>query len=168
METDTISKALTAIEVIVAVILVSYYVGHNRGINEAGERVVERVDTLVVRDTITQYEPIVERITKVEKVLVPVTDTLRLTDTLYVVLDREQKMWEDSLVRVYVSGIMPEVDSVVHYVTERVITREVIVPKVRKTRWGIGINAGYGVQLGSEVRMTPYVGIGVSYDIVSW
>lgn len=168
METDTISKALTAIEVIVAAVLVSYYVGHNRGINEASASVVEKVDTLVIRDTITHYEPIVKTMTRVEKVLVPVTDTLRQTDTLYVVLDREQVMWEDSLARVYASGIMPEIDSVMHFVTERVITREVIVPKVRKTRWGIGINAGYGVQLGSEVRMTPYVGIGVSYDIVSW
>jgi hypothetical protein len=130
--------------------------------------VVERVDTLVVRDTITQYEPIVKRITKVERVLVPVTDTLRQTDTLYVVLDREQVMWEDSLSRVYASGIMPEIDSVQHFVTERVITREVVVPKVRRIRWGIGINAGYGVMLGDQVRTAPYIGVGVSYNIVSW
>lgn len=168
METGTIRRSLIAAAVILAVIAVSYLMGRNRGINEASARVVERVDTLVVRDTITQYEPIVKRITKVERVLVPVTDTLRQTDTLYVVLDREQVMWEDSLSRVYASGIMPEIDSVQHFVTERVITREVVVPKVRRTRWGIGINAGYGVLLGDQVRTAPYVGVGVSYDIVSW
>lgn len=168
METGTIRRSLIAVAVILAAIAVSYLVGHNRGINEASARVVERVDTLVIRDTITQYEPIVKRITKVERVLVPVTDTLRQTDTLYVVLDREQVMWEDSLSRVYASGIMPEIDSVQHFVTERVVTREVVVPKVRRTRWGIGINAGYGVMLGDQVRTAPYVGIGVSYNIVSW
>jgi opacity protein-like surface antigen len=97
-----------------------------------------------------------------------VTDTLRQTDTLYVVLDREQVMWEDSLSRVYASGIMPEIDSVQHFVTERVITKEVVVPKVRRTRWGIGINAGYGVMIGDQVRTAPYIGVGVSYNIVSW
>lgn len=168
METGTIRRSLIAVAVILAVIAVSYLMGRNRGINEAAARVVERVDTLVIRDTITQYEPIVERITKVQRVLVPVTDTLRMTDTLYVVLDREQVMWEDSLSRVYASGIMPEIDSVQHFVTERVITREVVVPKVRRTRWGIGINAGYGMMLGDQVRTAPYVGIGVSYNIVSW
>lgn len=168
METGTIRRLLIAVAVILAAIAVSYLAGRNRGISEASARVKERVDTLVIRDTITQYEPIVEKITKVERVLVPVTDTLRITDTLYVVLDREQVMWEDSLSRVYASGIMPEIDSVQHFVTERVVTREVVVPKVRRTRWGIGINAGYGVLLGDQVRTAPYVGIGVSYNIVSW
>ena len=90
------------------------------------------------------------------------------TDTLYVVLDREQVVWQDSLSVVYASGILPQVDSVKHFIEERVITREVVVPKVRRTRWGIGINAGYGVLLGDQVRTAPYVGIGVSYNIVSW
>lgn len=168
METGTIRRLLIAVAVLLAIIAVSYLIGRRDGINEASARVVERVDTLVVRDTITQYEPIVKRITKVERVLVPVTDTLRQTDTLYVVLDREQVMWEDSLSRVYASGIMPEIDSVQHFVTERVITREVVVPKVRRTRWGIGVQAGYGVQLGKEVQMSPYVGVGISYNILSW
>lgn len=167
MATGIIKRALTAIVAILAVILASYYVGRNRGINEASARVVERVDTLVIRDTITQYEPIVERITKVERVLVPVTDTLRQTDTLYVVLDREQVMWEDSLSRVYASGIMPKVDSVVHFVNERVVMSEVVIPKIEKTRWGIGVNVGYGILLG-EQKAAPYIGMGLTYNIISW
>lgn len=168
METGTIRRSLIAGAVILAAIAVSYLVGRNRGINEASARVVERVDTLVIRDTITQYEPIVKRITKVEKVLVPVTDTLRQTDTLYVVLDREQVVWQDSLSVVYASGILPQVDSVKHFIEERVVTREVVVPKVKRTRWGIGVQVGYGVMLGDQVRTAPYVGVGVSYNIVSW
>jgi hypothetical protein len=166
MATDIISKALTAMEIIVAAVLVSYYVGHNRGINEAGERVVERVDTLVVRDTITQYKPILEERRVIERVPFPVVDTLMMRDTLYVYLEREQVIWQDSLARVYASGISPQVDSVEHFVTEKIITRETIVPQIQKTRWGIGIQAGYGVYLDGQVRTAPYIGVGISYNLL--
>jgi hypothetical protein len=39
---------------------------------------------------------------------------------------------------------------------------------VKKTRCGVGVQAGYGVMVGNEVRLAPYVGVGISYNIVSW
>jgi hypothetical protein len=170
MATDIISKALTAMEIIVAAVLVSYYVGHNRGINEAGERVVERVDTLVVRDTITQYKPIVEERVVLQKypVMVEKYDTIMRHDTIYLNMPREQVVWKDEYARVFASGIMPHVDSVQHFVTTRTITKEIPVKVVKKTRWGVGVQAGYGVMVGNDVRLAPYVGVGVSYNIVSW
>jgi hypothetical protein len=38
--------------------------------------------------------------------------------------------------------------------------------KIRK--YGIGLNVGYGVSFGNPLRTSPYVGIGVSYNIIRW
>lgn len=155
--------------IIVASFLFGRHKGRIEGNSAAFEQAEVKVDTLVMRDTIVQYEPIYKEIYKVEKVLVPVVDTLRQTDTLYVYLDREQVVWRDSFSCVYASGILPSVDSVQHYITEKVIMQEVIIPKIKKTRWGIGVHAGYGAGLSNgKVIASPYIGVGVSYNIISW
>lgn len=166
MAADTTRKILLAMIAIFAVVASSYFVGYRDGQKLATERVVERVDTLIVCDTITQYKPILEERRVIERVPFPVVDTLMMRDTLYVYLEREQVIWQDSLARVYASGISPQVDSVEHFVTEKIITRETIVPRIQKTRWGIGIQAGYGVYLDGQVRTAPYIGIGVSYNLL--
>lgn len=122
-----------------------------------------KTDTLYVRDTITQIKPIVETRTRIEKVAVLVTDTMRVHDTLFVFLDREKIEWQDTLCRVYASGIEARIDSVQHYVTERVVTNTITVTK--KTRWGLGVQAGIGAGVQG---ITPYIGIGVSYNILCW
>ena len=98
----------------------------------------------------------------------PVVDTLRVTDTLYVYLDREQVVWQDSLSRVYASGILPQIDSVRHFVKEIVVNREVSVPYKIKSRWGLGVQAGYGAYYDGKIRTAPYIGVGISYNILSW
>lgn len=168
MAADTTRKILLAMIAIFAVVASSYFVGYRDGQKLATERVVERVDTLIVCDTITQYKPILEERRVIERVPFPVVDTLMMRDTLYVYLEREQVIWQDSLARVYASGISPQVDSVEHFVTEKIITRETIVPRIQKTRWGIGIQAGYGVYLDEQVRTAPYIGVGISYNLLRW
>lgn len=153
---------------ILVLIIASFFVGRCEGEKGAIPVCGEKVDTLIVCDTITQYEPIYKEILKVEKVLVPVVDTLRVIDTLYVYLEREQVVWQDSLSRVYASGILPQIDSVQHYITERIVTKEVTIHVKKPCRWGVGVHAGYGVQLGDQVRTAPYIGVGVSYNILSW
>ena len=127
------------------------------------ETIVERVDTLVIRDTIVAYKP--KYITKrvVETEYVPVPEYIERNDTIYAVLEREQVVWEDSLARIYASGINPEVDSVFHYRTEKVINH--IIPVKANPRWGIGIQGGVGVGKGG---LNPYVGVGVQYNILTW
>lgn len=166
MAADTTRKILLAMIAIFAVVASSYFVGYRDGQKLATERVVERVDTLIVCDTITQYKPILEERRVIERVPFPVVDTLMMRDTLYVYLEREQIVWQDSLSRVYASGISPQIDSVEHFVTEKIITRETIVPRIQKTRWGIGIQAGYGVYLDGQVRTAPYIGVGISYNLL--
>lgn len=170
METGITRKILIAMIALFALVAVSYLIGRRDGQKLATERVVERVDTLVVYDTIMQYKPILEERRVIERVPYPVEveDTIWLRDTMYIYLEREQVIWQDSLSRVYASGISPQIDSVEHFVTEKIITRETIVPRIQKTRWGIGIQAGYGVYLDGQVRTAPYIGVGISYNLLRW
>lgn len=124
-----------------------------------------KVDTLVVRDTITQYKPIFMDKIKVDSVLIPVKDTIVIRDSVYIYMDREKITWRDSLCEVYASGIMPQVDSVSHFREYQYVTIETAIPVKEKSHWGLGINAGYGVGQGG---LSPYIGIGVSYNILSW
>lgn len=154
---------------IVAALLIGVLIGGEHPLKRPIEPMNKKVDTLFVHDTITLSKPVfVERV-KLDSVLVPVFDTLRIQDTMYVYMEREQIQWQDSLCRVYASGVMPHVDSVKHYVCDKIVTIETKVPVKVKTHWGLGVNAGYGVGLhGKQVYFTPYVGIGISYNILSW
>ena len=120
---------------------------------------------MVVRDTIKVAEPVYVTKRVVDSVAYPVTDTIRMRDTLYVLLEREQIRWEDSLAVVYASGVRPQVDSVIHFTQERIITKEIPVIQVKRTRWGIGVQAGV---TGGKTGVIPYVGVGVSYNIINF
>ena len=146
-------------------VLLGFLVGQRCPINGCGETPTPKVDTLVIRDTIKVTEPISVTKRVVDSIPYPVTDTLRIRDTLYVILEREQIRWEDSLAVVYASGINPQVDSVIHFQEHLVITEKIPVIQVKKTRWGLGVQAGVGAGKGG---VTPYVGVGVSYNILSW
>lgn len=124
-----------------------------------------KVDTLVVYDTITQIQPISVEKRVVERQLVQISDTLRIRDTMFVYMNREQVIWRDSLSAVYASGIMPQVDSVKHFVQDRFITIETQVPVKIRSRWGLGLQAGMGA---GKDGITPYVGVGLSYNLLSW
>ena len=144
-------------------VLLGFLVGRRCPRNGGGETPTPKVDTLVIRDTIKVTEPISVTKRVVDSIPYPVTDTLRLRDTLYVILEREQIRWEDSLAVVYASGVMPQVDSVIHHTESLIITKE--IPVIKKTRWGLGVQAGVGAGKGG---LTPYVGVGVSYNLLSW
>ena len=159
---------LTGVGIAVAV-LIGVLIGQKHPQKSPVEPIKEKVDTLLIFDTITLTKPVFVEKIKLDSVLIPVTDTLWKHDTLYVYLEREQIQWQDSLCRVYASGINPQVDSVTHFVQETIITREISVPVKVKSRWGLGIQVGYGAGInGKQVYMTPYVGVGISYNILSW
>ena len=159
---------LTGVVIVVAV-LIGFLIGQQHPQKSLVEPIKEKVDTLLIFDTITLTKPVFVEKIQLDSVYMPVTDTLWKHDTLYVYLVREQIQWQDSLCRVYASGINPQVDSVTHFVQETIITREISVPVKVKSRWGLGIQVGYGAGInGKQVYMTPYVGVGISYNILSW
>ena len=158
----------TGVGIAVAV-LIGSLIGQKHPQKSPVEPIKEKVDTLLIFDTITLTKPIFVEKIQLDSVYMPVTDTLWKHDTLFVYLEREQIQWQDSLCRVYASGINPQVDSVTHFVQETIVNREISVPVKVKSRWGLGIQVGYGAGInGKQVYLTPYVGVGISYNILSW
>lgn len=119
-------------------ILASFKIGEYYGQKRPVIAPIEKVDTLVIRDTIVSYKPqYVDRV-KLDTLLLP-ADTLRIRDTLYVAVQREQVIWQDSLARVYASGVMPQVDSVHHFTQERIIYIDRTAPA---PRMGVAVSIG--------------------------
>lgn len=166
---DNFKKILIAGAVIVAALALSFMAGQRN----AQKRLIlpqkERVDTLFIRDTIMSNDPVFITKTKIDSIPypVPVRDTLWKTDTIW--LQREQVMWQDSLSRIYASGVSVEIDSVLHFISTQVITKERDVIVKVKPKWGVGVHAGYGAFANNgQISASPYIGIGVSYNLFSW
>ena len=66
-----------------------------------------------------------------------------------------------------VSG-RPQLDSIQIYQQREYITKE-IKTVTKPKRWGLGLQAGYGVSFSNkQIQATPYIGIGISYNILTW
>lgn len=148
---------------------IGFKIGQKHPLKLDSTPIKEKLDTLYIRDTITREKPIY--LTKyVDRVqLVPVRDTIRLKDTLFVALERERVEWRDEYAAVYASGIDPSVDSVRHFITEKVITKEVTIEVPGSQRWkriGWGVTAGPGVfwQPGMD-NVTPGLGLVVGVRV---
>ena len=162
--------------------MLGFIIGHKHPQKSPVEKVLERVDTLFIRDTNAFTEPKKEPSPDIliKEIPVPVyvadssaIDSLlnecarleKVGDSLRLVLLRVQRHYSDSTFDAWVSGVDPRLDSIKTYQTNMVITKEIPVIQVKKTRWGLGVNAGYGVGKGG---FTPYIGVGISYNILSW
>ena len=97
--------------------------------------------------------------------------TVIIHDSIPVYLPIETRIYEDSTYRAEVSGVFPSLDRIDVYQRTRIITQQVekqVAVPIRQ-RWGIGITAGYGAVLNNQsIRLAPYLGVGVSYNIISW
>lgn len=121
-------------------------------------------DTIRVRDTI------------VDIVLMPVKETLKRTDTVYlpiivdtttdrivegdsvpVIIPITSKEYKTDNYRAIVSGYKPSLDFMEVYGEKEIITL-----KPKQKRWGLGLQVGYGYPGGL------YVGGGVSYNLFMW
>lgn len=125
-------------------------------------------DTLTVRDTIREIRPVYVSSTRTDTMLVVVRDTVTRSDTVYMVLGREQRHYRGAGYEAWVSGYRPQLDSLNLFPETRYITKEITVHQKPK-RWGIGIQVGYGMSLpqGRPV-FAPYIGIGISYNLIRW
>lgn len=147
-------------------VLSGYFLGRQAA--GSSEVKIETVtDTLRIRDTLLVEKPVPVEVRVVDTMLVAVTDTISINDTVYLHLPREIKHYEDSLFRAQVSGYRPALDWIEIYPQKEVVTRNIFVDS--RKRWGIGLQAGYGAYVNAgQVRLAPYLGIGISYDILRW
>ena len=172
---------MTGVGIAVAV-LIGFFIGQQHPQKSPLEPNTEKVDTLFIRDTNSFTEPPKEPSPDVliKEIPVPVyvadtsaIDSLlkecarleRVGDSLQLVLLRVQRHYSDSTFDAWVSGVDPRLDSIKTYQTNMVISKEIPVIQVKKSRWGLGIQAGYGA---SKDGLSPYIGVGVSYNVLSW
>lgn len=150
--------------IVIVMLILAFSMGRETAIKPEMKGEIVRVDTLLIRDTITQEMPVYRTN------FVRDTITMVVRDTIPVFLPIEVKVYEDSTYRAEVSGVFPSLDKIEVYQRTQVVTKEierdVLIP-VRQ-RWGIGIQAGYGVNFGSSPCAAPYVGVGLTYNIISW
>ena len=172
---DTIQYFLKIITLVFGILLlfnivnaIGYFVNEHRNAHPSEMKV--KVDTLFIYDTIIVEKPVIKKVEIIDTLLlpVPITDTLMLHDTVFVHLPIEQRQYSDPRYTAWVSGYRPQLDSIHIYQRTEYITKEIKMVTKPK-RWGLGLQAGYGVSLhNGQVFPAPYIGVGLSYSIVSW
>lgn len=128
-------------------------------------------DTVWTHDTTTiiRPEPHYIRVVDTMLIAVPVVDTIHVRDSVYISLPREEKVYADSSYRAVVSGYMPSLDSISVYPSTAIV--HVPVTRYVTKRWGIGVQAGVGVQYGTirkQMDIGPYIGVGISYNLLNF
>ena len=91
-----------------------------------------------------------------------VSDT-EIRDSASVEIPITQKVYSEENYTAYVSGYQPSLDSLI--INSPVQTVRI---KDKPKRWGIGVQVGYGVTIGSTPKFAPYVGVGISYNILNF
>lgn len=155
-----------------------------RGCSQVPPTPVEpKTDTLYLPDTSSYAKPdpapgpkvIIKEIpvpvyiadsTAIDSLLMECARLEKVGDSLQLVLQRTQRHYTDSTYDAWVSGIDPRLDSIKTYHTNMVITMEIPVYKTIRKPWGIGVQAGatYVPQQGVQ----PYIGLGISYNILNF
>ncbi len=151
---DTLLTSL----VLVLLLGACYFLGYRKGHGNAPETpTIARTDTLLVRDTIRLDKPVPVAFYYADTVYLPLVDTVRLRDTLYLAARRECRVYEDSLYRAVVSGVQPSLDELTLYRSDRIVT----VTTVSERRWGFtaGAQLGFG---STPAGWLPYAGFGVT------
>ena len=130
--------------------------------------------TVTVYDTIPYYYPVARDsvVVRYERRRLPVDTTVNVdretgftdkTDSADVVIPITQKEYRDSTYHVWISGYAANLDSIYTYGRHDYTT---VMPAAAKPkRWHLGVCAGYGY---TSKGFQPYVGIGISYSLLSW
>lgn len=93
-------------------------------------------------------------------------DTIIAGDTIYVPVPILRHLFtDDTTYRAEISGYNVTLDKmeVFRRTVDRTVTIERTITPPPK-RWGLGIQAGYGINTSGQVR--PYIGIGISYNFI--
>lgn len=89
-------------------------------------------------------------------------ETAEPPDSVEVIIPITQKTFAGANYRAYVSGYNQNLDSISIFTERQIITQHTAV-KTTPKRWGLGVTAGYGY---TPQGFQPYIGIGVSYNLI--
>ena len=149
--------------VIIALIIAFNLALHRIKVLRANEGKIIRDTTIVVHyDTIKITKPVYISQKVIDTLLVPITDTLRQNDTLYVPIPKTQLYYaKDSLYQAWVSGYKPNLDSIKVFpkTIYTTITNTVYKKPARVT---IGATIGYGAMyVDKQIKFGPTIVAGV-------
>ncbi|MCK9629218.1 MAG: hypothetical protein M0R37_11600 [Bacteroidales bacterium] len=156
-----------AIFAILSSVVIFNIVQRGRGDGRISE-IVTKVDTLFLHDTLRIEKPIPKIIRDIDTFLVETKDTIKIKDTIYIKLPKEQKVYQGKNYQAWISGYRPELDSIhIFRNTQQIITSTTINSKQKRGRWGIGIHAGYGLTFqNNAIKPAPNIGFGLSYNLL--
>lgn len=103
-------------------------------------------------------------ITKTEYIFVPINDTVRVKDTLYLYLPRESKTYQTKDYRAVVSGYKPSLDSLTLRIPTTTITKTLTTCVNPYSRWGLSLSVGASLSADGKIR--PALTAGLSYNLV--
>lgn len=130
---------------IMAGLFASFWIGRKAA--QKSDILPVKVDSVVVivRDTIREKYPVYLTKEVVRTELLKVTDTLRVSDTLYQAVEIERKTYESDDYRAVVSGWHPSLDEIAVFPKTIYVQTEVQAQQPKKrVRLGWGITAGPG------------------------
>ena len=123
-------------------------------------RITERADTLIVRDTIVDYRPVVSerRVVRTDTVRLALVerDTVYVRDTVEVEVPVVFSRYRGDNYDIGVSGFRVELEYVRVFPETRVVTR---TATAREKRWGVGIAAGPSVAVSPSGRVAAGLGV---------
>lgn len=154
---------LAVIALLIAVCVASFFNGKKKGFEQAKAAIERRTDTIIVVDTIHHDRPVPVYTHTIDTIRVPYVITNTATDTIYIELPREQKVYRDTSYIAYVSGYRPALDSI-NIVTRSCVIEHTII-QTAQPRYGIGIQGGYGI---TPAGFQPYLGVGVQVNLLSF
>lgn len=161
---ESVKKILIIFLVFLAVFSGGFLLGRKGRKEAVNEAITVKVDTLYRTDTILIEKPkIVER-RVVDTMVVEALDYIVVHDTAFVNLPREEVEYRDSSYRAVVSGFLPRLEELEIYQKERIVTIQT-ERVIKPSPWALSIQGGYGI---SSQGLTPYIGVGLSYNIYSF
>ena len=160
---EKVLTCLWAVAIVTALVIISFAAGFHRGQKRPVESGKAVSDTIYHTEVITVQNPpfLTSRLGAL--IRIPVHDTIREKDTLFVEVPREIKTYGDSTFRAVVSGYQPSLDFLELYAPVKTVTVKQPAP-----RWSFGITAGIGVQYGllsRSIDIGPGIMVGVNYRI---
>lgn len=130
-------------------------------------RYVTRLLPIVRRDTVTAYRTdtlFAEGWTNNKGEGMPPQEMSVDRDSIAVAVPITQKRYEGDEYKAWVSGYQPSLDSILVFPRTTLVRETTGKPP---DRWHIGITGGYGYGFRSR-QAEPYVGIGITYSIISF
>lgn len=145
----------------VSALLLAVALGFLGGRRSVTQSLLERVDTLVIRDTLIDYRPVVTevRTVRVDTVRLAVaqpSDTVVVHDTVEVEVPIVFSRYRGDNYDIGVSGFRTELEYVKVYPETKIVTkRYTATPK----RWGFGVAVGPSVLVAPSGRVNAGLGV---------